>query len=417
MIQRGGHVMVIGGGVIGLACAHYLSLAGYRVTVIDRDKIGDGCSLQNCGLISPSHVLPLAGPGEVGNAIRMMLSRSAPLRVKLRFDPALWRWLWRFARRCNHRDAMEGASALKPLLESSRAMYTTLIESESLDCEWRARGLLFVYKSPKAMNKYVAIDRMMRDEFDISARRFEGEELLELEPALKPGLAGGWLHEEDAHLRPEKLLSSWRSRLEDRGVLFREDCEMMGWERTEAVATAVRSNQGELTADAFVVATGAWTPFLARHLGCPIPIQPGKGYSITMPRPSICPSIPMLFPEHRVAVTPMDSGYRLGSIMEFAGYDKTIRPSRLRLLTDGASHYLREPTCEPIEHRWYGWRPMTYDSLPIIDRSPELSNVFIAAGHCMLGLSAAPATGRLVSELIAGETPHIDPTPYSVKRF
>ena len=116
-----------------------------------------------------------------------------------------------------------------------------------------------------------------------------------------------------------------------------------------------------------------------------MPIQPGKGYSLTMPRPAVCPKIPLIFPETRVAVTPFQSGYRLGSTMEFAGYDESIRPERLQLLKDGATAYLREPYCEPVLEEWFGWRPMTYDSLPIIDRSPKYDNVIIAAGHNMLG--------------------------------
>ena len=125
-----------------------------------------------------------------------------------------------------------------------------------------------------------------------------------------------------------------------------------------------------VVADAYVIATGAWTPLLNAELGCKVPIQPGKGYSLTMPRPSICPSVPIIFPETRVVATPFDSGYRLGSMMEFSGYDTTLDPGRLQLLRDGAAPYLKEPECEPVEERWYGWRPMTYDSLPIIDRSP-----------------------------------------------
>jgi D-amino-acid dehydrogenase len=136
-----------------------------------------------------------------------------------------------------------------------------------------------------------------------------------------------------------------------------------------------------------------------------------------MSRPSICPGIPMIFPETRVAVTPFRSGYRLGSTMEFAGYDATINLARLQLLKDGASPYLREPYCEPIEEEWFGWRPMTYDSLPIIDRSPLYENVTIAAGHNMLGLSMAPATGKLVAERLAGRAPHVDPAPYRLSRF
>ncbi|HEV3120197.1 MAG TPA: FAD-binding oxidoreductase, partial [Gemmataceae bacterium] len=121
--------------------------------------------------------------------------------------------------------------------------------------------------------------------------------------------------------------------------------------------------------------------------------------------------------EHRVGVTPMQSGYRLGSTMEFAGYDTTLNPRRLALLRDGAAHYLHEPYAEPVVEEWYGWRPMTPDGLPIIDRSPALDNVMIAAGHNMLGLSMAPATGKLVAELLAGQTPHVDPTPYRATRF
>jgi D-amino-acid dehydrogenase len=124
-----------------------------------------------------------------------------------------------------------------------------------------------------------------------------------------------------------------------------------------------------------------------------------------------------MFEEHRVAVTPLRSGYRLGSIMEFAGYDSSLRPQRLALLRDGASHYLLEPTAEPVQETWFGWRPMTFDSLPIIGPSPKLPNVCLAAGHNMLGLSMAPATGKLVSELLGGTPPHIDPARYSPARF
>jgi D-amino-acid dehydrogenase len=136
-----------------------------------------------------------------------------------------------------------------------------------------------------------------------------------------------------------------------------------------------------------------------------------------MPRPARAPAIPLIFEEHRVAVTPMKSGYRLGSIMEFAGYDATLEPKKLDLLTRGAGHYLSEPTAEPIVERWFGWRPMTYDSLPIIGRCPALANVVLAAGHSMLGISMAPATGKLVAELLGAVAPHLDPAPYSPARF
>ena len=138
---------------------------------------------------------------------------------------------------------------------------------------------------------------------------------------------------------------------------------------------------------------------------------------MTMPRPDICPTRPLLFPEHKVAVTPMQSGYRLGSTMEFAGYDTRIDPRRLQALQDGAEVYLQQPSSKPVQEEWYGWRPMTYDGLPVIDRTPAMENVLVAAGHNMLGVSMAPATGKIVSAMVNGEAAEIDPTPFSITRF
>ncbi|HEY8504648.1 MAG TPA: FAD-dependent oxidoreductase [Gemmataceae bacterium] len=412
-----GRVVVIGGGVIGAACAYYLVKSGWSVTVADRGRFGDGCSRSNCGLVCPSHVLPVAEPGAIGQALKALFRRNAPFRIRPRLDLGLWGWLLSFARRCNRRDMLASARGIQPLLESSMALYREFLADEAIDCEWEQRGLLFVYRDRGAMEKYAATDRLLREEFHCPAVRYDGEAVRELEPALKPGLAGGWHYAEDAHLRPDRLLTAWRRVLEGRGVEIREACEVTGFVRTGNSARAAVTPAGEMGADAFVVAAGALTPALSRGLGCRIPIQPGKGYTITMPRPAVCPRVPLIFPETRVAVTPMRSGYRLGSTMEFAGYDPTIRPERLQLLRNGAEPYLREPYTEPVEEEWFGWRPMTTDGKPVIDRSPALPNVLIAAGHNMLGLSMAPATGKLAAELLGGEKPHLDPAPYAVSRF
>jgi D-amino-acid dehydrogenase len=410
-------VVVVGGGVIGLACAHYLRRDGWDVTVIDQGLIGRGCSRGNCGFVCPSHVLPLAAPGAISSTLKTLLQRNSPLKVRLRFDPGMWSWFWQFARRCNTADMLESGRAIQALLTSGRALYDDLFASEPLDAEWQTRGLLFVFQSSAAMEHYAETDRLLRENFNVAATRYDGAAVNALERALKEGLAGGWHYTTDAHLRPDKLVASWRRLLESSGVAFRENCSFAGFagggRKTDAVDTA----QGRIAADAVVIATGAWTPLLNRQLGCRVPIQPGKGYSITMARPTVCPTVPMLFEEHRVGVTPMPSGYRLGSTMEFAGYDTTLRRERLELLRTGASHYLQEPTAEPVEEEWWGWRPMVADGKPIIDRSPAFENVLIASGHGMLGLSMAPATGRLVAELLGGATWHVDPKPYAIGRF
>jgi D-amino-acid dehydrogenase len=412
-----GRVIVIGGGVVGAACAYYLARSGWQVTILEKGEFGKGCSHGNCGFVCPSHVLPLATPGAIGQSLKSMLTKDSPFYIKPRFDLSLWTWLWRFARRCNSHDMMASGRAIQALLNSSRALYGELMSNESFDCEWETRGLLFVFRGRKEMEHYAETDRLLRDSFNMPAVRYDGEAARELEPALKPGMAGGWHYTTDAHLRPDKLMSSWRRVLQGHGVAISERCELSGFVNADLRARGIRTSQGEMAADAFVVATGAWTPLLNQYLGCKIPIQPGKGYSITMPRPAKCPTIPLIFEEHRVAVTPMQSGYRLGSTMEFAGYDATLNRRRLDLLKAGAGHYLDEPYGEPVEEEWFGWRPMTPDSVPIIDRSPAYANVLIAAGHNMLGVSMSPATGRLVAELLGEQRTHIDPRPYGLARL
>ncbi len=417
MSQSGKQVVIIGGGVVGTTVAHYLNQAGYPVTVVDRGSIGGACSHGNCGLVTPSHVLPLAEPGVLQQGIKAMLNPFGPLRINPGFDVTRWKWLMKFARRCNEHDMLQSAAAIHALLQSSRSLYDQLIQELSIQCEWQPRGVLFVFKTAKQFEAYEETDHLQSSHFDVSAKRMTANEVAEFEPALKPGMAGGWYYQRDAFMRPDQLMQSWKSILTQRGVRFVEHAQVKGLVGSTSGVTAVKTDREEIRAEMVLVCTGAWTPELQSELGTQIPIQPGKGYSLTMSRPEISPRVAMLLPEHRVAVTPMESGYRLGSIMEIAGYDSSIRESRLRLLTEGAKVYLRDPLGVEVQEKWYGWRPMTYDSVPIIDRAPRWNNVWIAAGHNMLGLSMAPATGKLMCELITGQPPHLDPQPYRVSRF
>jgi D-amino-acid dehydrogenase len=411
------HVVVIGGGVIGAACAYYLSRRGLAVTVLDSGRFGGGSSHGNCGYVCPSHVLPLAAPGAMWMGLKALVARNSPLKVRPRFDPALWNWFWRFSRCCNPRQVLQSGRAIQSLLTSSRQLYDELLAEEQIACEWETRGLLFVFQTKPAFEHYAETDELLGREFGYRARRLAGRELTQFEPALKDDLAGAWLNELDAHLRPDLLMAELKRVLLARGVTIHEHCAAGEFICEGGRARAINTPAGELAADGFVLAAGAISPTWSRQLGCRLPIQPGKGYSITMPRPARCPAVPMIFEEHRVAVTPFQSGYRLGSTMEFAGYDSTIRPERIELLKSAARLYLHEPLADPVQEEWFGWRPMTPDSVPIIGASPALANVWIASGHSMLGLSMAPGTGKLVAEMITGEQPHIDAEVYSTTRF
>jgi D-amino-acid dehydrogenase len=410
-------VVVVGGGVVGAACAYYLAKAGSAVTIVDRGGFGAGCSHANCGYVSPSHVLPLAAPGAVRAALKTLFQRNSPFKVRLSALMRNPRWFLGFARRCTEGHMLEAGRAIRGLLISSRALYDELIQAERIDCEWESKGLMFVFRSTSALAHFAETDRLLRDRFDLGARRLDGAALADLEPALKLGLAGAWQYDGDAHLRPDRLMTELRRVLTGLDVDVRENCPVTEFIRGQERATGVRTAAGDIPADHVVLAAGAWTPLFRRQLGCRVPIQPGKGYSVTFPRPALTPVHPILFEEDRVAITPFRSGFRIGSTMEFAGYDATLNRDRLGLLTAAADRYLREPPSGPAEEEWWGWRPMTPDGIPLIGPSPALPNVWLAAGHNMLGVSMAPATGKLVAELVTGARPHLDPAPYAATRF
>jgi D-amino-acid dehydrogenase len=417
MSDTGTRALVIGGGIVGACTAYALERAGLQVTVVDKSRFGAACSHGNCGYICPSHVLPLAEPGAIGRTFKAMLKHNSPFRIKPRLDPALWRWLLCFARKCNERDLLASGRALHPLLESSLKLYRQMVEREQLECEWEERGLLFAYRSQAELDAYNRTNDLLAKQFHLPAEKWDGTTLVAREPALRDNLAGGWFYADDAHLRPDLLMAGLRKLLESRGVQIRDGVEFRGFVREGTRAESARCGSEAVPAEVFVMATGAWSPLLQQHLQCRLPIEPGKGYSLTMPRPRVCPRIPMIFPETRVAVTPFGSGYRLGSTMEFAGYDSTMNPARLQLLRAGAEPYLKEPYCDPVTEEWWGWRPMTYDSLPIIDRAPVAGTVYVAAGHSMLGLTLGAVTGQLIAELVTGQKPHIDLHPFRISRF
>ncbi len=411
-------VAIVGGGIIGIACAHYLSRAGYEVTVIDQGRVGGGCSHGNCGHICASHVLPLNEPANLLAALGSLVNPRAPFRVRPQWRPALLRWFWEFARRCNHRYGLLAGSAMKSILDASIREYEALFQAPEFEAEWQPLGLLYVLRSPRGVRRFAAQDGMLRDTFGVAATRIEAGELTDFDPALRHDLAGGFFYGGDAFLRPDALTGNWSRWLASRGVRFEEKCHVQGVETTNGkIMRLLTGGTGEFTADHYVFASGAWSTAVAAELGCRVPIEPGKGYSVTTTRPRDCPRHAMLFAEHRVAATPFNEGLRLGSMMEFAGFDAGIPSRRIQQLIDSAGHYLQQPVGNEVLETWCGWRPMTWDSLPVIGPVPDLANGVLATGHHMLGVTMAPATGRLVAEIIGETATHIDPTPYSPARF
>jgi D-amino-acid dehydrogenase len=415
-MDRHSDVLVIGGGIIGLASAYYLVKEGKGVRLVEQDSIGAGASDGNCGLIFTSHLIPLCVPGAIRQEIKRMFRRTSPLYVSLAPDIKRLMWLLNFARKCNPGHLTHAIRAREKILQNSKSLFETLFREEQLECDWEERGVLLVFKTQKEMQKYVQTNDRLKP-FGFDAVPLVGAELLSLEPALRKDVSGAWFHKTDSHLRPDKLMQTWKDLLQKMGVAIEENCQLEALVSERNRILKAETTHGDYTADDYVLTTGAWTPQITRGLGLNIPIQPGKGYSITMARPAICPKIPCYFYEKSVVATPWKSGFRLGGTMEFSGFNSNILAGRIQNLKSVAREYLIEPIGEPLHEEWVGMRPMVYDDLPIIGRPSSQRNLVIATGHGMSGISMATSTGKLVSEIITGCELHIDPTAFAVDRF
>ncbi|HEV8693603.1 MAG TPA: FAD-dependent oxidoreductase [Lysobacter sp.] len=418
MHNKNDEIVVVGAGVIGLASALALLEAGRNVRVIDAGRIGGGASHGNCGTITPSHAPPLAAPGMISVALRWMLTPDAPLYIKPRIDPMLWRWLLGFAARCNPRDWRKSATAKSALLNDSRARLAQWVRDYGLECEFAEAGVDYIFRDPRAFAEEQEEMEALRS-FGVSVEAIDGVRYEAMEPALKSGVAGAMRFDGDAVLRPDRYVAELARLVRARGGEIVEQCAFDAVDASHD-GVALHTSQGALHAREVVFALGAWSPRQAAALGFPAlrrAMQPGKGYSITYSAPPLVPKRPLVLRERSVCVTAWGSGFRLGSTMEFSGYDDSLNPRRLAALERGAAEYLRRPVGPELREKWYGWRPMCIDDVPLIGRVPGRDGLWLATGHGMMGVSMSAATGQLVADLMTGRAPAVDPAPYSPARF
>ncbi|WP_328797038.1 NAD(P)/FAD-dependent oxidoreductase [Luteimonas deserti] len=408
-------VLIVGGGVIGLASGLALLGAGRQVRVLEAGTAGCGSSHGNCGTITPSHAAPLAAPGTVARALRWMLSPDAPLRVSPRVDPALWYWMAGFARRCNRRDWLRGMQARAALLQASRAAFPEWLSAHGIECEFLPSGVDHVYRDPAQFAAFADEATHLRA-LGIPVEMIDGDIYLRGEPALREGVVGAVRFDGDARLRPDRYVAGLARAFQAAGGTLVEGCEVLAAGEVRD-GVHVTTSRGAFAGRDLLLATGAWSPRLARALRLRVPVQPGKGYSITYSRPARVPQRPMVLHERSVCVTAWDSGFRLGSTMEFSGYDRSLNRVRLDALVRGARDYLHVPEGPVREEEWYGWRPMSVDDVPILGAVPGARHLWLATGHGMLGVSMSVATGHLMTDLICGRAPRLDPAPYAPDRF
>jgi len=412
-------VVIVGGGVIGLCCAYYLNQSGTSVAVIDRGNFDDGASWVNAGLLVPSHVESIAAPGVVTQGIKWLSNPESPFYIKPRFDLDLTRWLWGFQANCTEENVKRSIPLLRDLALESLVLHAELNGLPAfMGVGLRNSGLLMLHNSPDSKKANLELADVARGT-GLDVVPLSREETLAREPAIPTDITGSVFFSQDELFDPERFMQSLITEVASAGVVLMANTTVESFDTKNSEVSSVSTDAGSVVCKELVLAAGSWTGLLADKLRLKVPMQPGMGYSITVENPSSGLKIPLVLTDERISVTPMPGRLRVGGTMTLVGFDSEVDPVRIRPLQRVLRSLCPETADEEngMPETRSGFRPCTVDGLPVIGRSSKYTNVTIAAGHCMLGMTQGPITGKLVSEIIGGREPSIDLTLLSPDRF
>lgn len=411
-------VTIVGGGVIGLCSAYYLQKDGHEVTVIDRGEITDGCSFGNMGYMSPSHFIPLASPGIISEGLRHMMSSSSPFYIKPRMNWDLLKWGWNFWKSCNTKTVQKNSPHLNAILQLSRHLMDDMRNEIGDSFSMEAKGCLMMCKTQSALDHefHTADDA---EKFGLKVERLTRAQVQELETDVEVDVAGAVLFRDDCHFHPGQFMTTLHRYLISKGVQFRLNTTISGFECSNNKITSATDGTGTFTADQFIICTGSWLPLNLKLIGMNLLLQAGKGYSYTYPFIEKNIKFPAILVDGRCAITPWQNKLRIGGTMEISGINNRILINRMKGIYNSAKDFYPGLKIDfpPIEKIWYGFRPVTPDGLPYIGRTRQFENLLVAGGHAMLGISEGTGTGKLVSEMINNHQTSIDTNAFRVERF
>ncbi|QDW24473.1 NAD(P)/FAD-dependent oxidoreductase [Pedobacter sp. KBS0701] len=410
-------VLIIGGGIVGLTSAYYLQKRGYEVTVLDKGDITDNCSFGNAGMIVPSHFVPLAAPGMIKQGIRWMFDSKSPFYVRPSLNMNLINWGLKFMKHATAKHVSQAAVPLRDLSLLSKKLYEGLAKESDFDFELTNNGILAFYKTEKAGEEEAHL-AAKAIELGLDMAVLTADECHALQPDLKLDVLGAVHYRCDAHLYPTKLMNALLKYLLSNGVKIAHNKEVDKMETAGNRITKVFTGGIAWEADQYVLATGSWSPAVAKMADVKISLMPGKGYSFMEPEPQQRLTIPALLCEARVAITPMNGQIRYGGTMELDKINTRINMQRVKGIVESVPAYFPDlkPAVPSEKNIWYGFRPSSPDGLPYIGRSEKRENLIIATGHGMMGLSLGPATGLLVSQIVSGMATDLKMEPYKVVR-
>ncbi len=413
-----GNVVIIGAGIIGLCSAYYLIKAGFKVTLLEQGNLIDNCSSGNAGMIVPSHFVPLAAPGMISKGIKWMFNSKSPFYVKPSLNPSLISWGLKFWQHANEQHLERSAEPLRDLHLLSKHLYEELASEPELNFGLENKGILMLYKSEATGEEEIHVAKKAQ-QLGLDVAILNAKETQLLEPNTKLDILGSVHYRCDAHLSPSDLVQQLITYLTKNGAEIITNCKVNGFEIMNGKIKTIHADDQNFEADNVVMTGGAWLPALAKKAGLTIPVMPGKGYSFMVDPKANQIHHPSLLLEARVAVTPMNGKIRFGGTMEIAPINPHINMNRVEGIVNSIPNYYPDYKVEipQIKDIWYGFRPCSPDGLPYIGYSKGISNLIVAGGHGMMGVSLAPATGKLVSELAEGSALSTSIEMYGVTRF
>jgi D-amino-acid dehydrogenase len=410
--------VIVGGGIIGLSSAYYLTQEGCEVTILDKTDLSDSCSYGNLGMIVPSHFVPLAAPGMISQGIKWMFNSRSPFYVKPSLNPELISWGLKFIKSATQKNVNQAALPLRDINLLSKRLYEEIAAKEGFDFALEKKGILMYYKTEKVAEEEVHLAKHAV-ELGLDVEALSKEQVQLLEPDIDFDILGAVHYRCDAHLYPNKLIPQLISYLRQAGVNFRTGSPVEYLVTARNKIKKVVTGEDEFEADMVILAGGSWLPQLTKMAGVKISLMPGKGYSFTLNNPNKKLNIPAILCEARVAITPMDNRMRYGGTMEIAPVNDKINMKRVEGIVQSVPAYFKNMNLEmpAKEDIWYGFRPCTPDGLPFLGTSAKINNMIIAGGHAMSGLSLGPASGKIVADLATGRKPPMDLRAFSPNRF
>ena len=410
--------LVIGAGVIGLSIANELQKTGRKVLVIDKGDAGMGCSFGNAGWVTPCFAMPLPQPGMFIKSIGWLLNPDSPLHIKPVPSWLLAKWMMGFLAAMNEKRMNESIAVLTEISKFSLTYFKELSERAPKSFGFDQKGLLMVSRGQEGLRGAEAEMKFMLER-GIPGRLLSRDEIVTLEPSLKPNLAGGVYFPTEAHVEPLEAAKALLEDFKASGGLFQAGTEVYDFTYEANRIRDVHTTRGDIKADLVVLATGSWSHGLAKRLRVSVPILGGKGYHLITNSfaPDKKPQHPIMIVEKKIAVTPRGDSVRLAGTLELVNMDESISTRRMRNILAGSQDYMHMENNPVVTSIWRGLRPCTPDGVPMIGFSGKWNNLFYNVGHQMLGLQSAPGAGRLGADLILGRTPIADPKPFRAERY